>query len=517
MQFIIEDIDRQDHSRVVVRHNGSEIFFNIAKINRRGLQDHEPFRQLNRFLENAPGAYQDQVFSLYAKAEYSFTKVSQPWQLNNIIREIIHALVDDYFRPDRIKDYVLNDSEVTIPMDFEAEYIESVGRAGSRDQTYLKSDYAALITSVITLRSILPIWGTLLVRLSKTTNTEYSEYRAVKLLEGSEFWNGPAMTKLKLYVSYVVQRSKDRYKSLLSGISNDDYPDWMLGLVVVKRVAVGDIRGNDSYINLVKLIHKYISQKVDGDNAAGPNQIKAKNPPGEDDSDPDAKLSVAERFKIKHDLSIGELATIEYYASDPYRIASLLDPDIPMDTWQYLLPIAFTQSAELLNCNLVKPQITLVRWILSIVIAPKALLYCSKETMVGLIAVCQVYLYLRGFHELSVLISATPDTSDTFSISSNDVRGRTDPDNAKYLTDHYPYQRKLGGKEKGRMLSIAEHSIDLLIDGLTEYAWVITAGPLFREPAGVSNQNRILIPKDIKNQLIRLVFLINAQKEKLDA
>lgn len=510
--FKILDLEVPDKSRIVVGSYEGEILFSISKLNKRHLGAHDAYAQVNNYVSRLSADEQSIIFRLYAEAEYVFMKGS-PQSVITGIKEIIRELVDVHFSPERISDIVLSDNNVNIPLEFATSYVDSIERSGTREQTYLRSDYAQLVVAVVTLRVLLPIWGMFLSRLSKSSNQEYNEYRAVKLLDGTRFWNGPAMTKLRTMVGIITSRSKDRYRSLLSGISNEDFPEWMFTLVVMKRVSVGDIRGTDSYINLVKLIHKYVSEKADGDNSPGPNQIKGKKPPKEDESDPDAKLSVAERFKIKYDLSIGELATIEFFLSDPHAIARLLDPSIPDEVWNDLLPDALYTAEELMSRNIVKPQITLLRWIMSPVIAPKAILYASKPTVVGLLAVAQCLLHLRGHYELSILITSTPDTSEEFSISAADVKGRTDSDLVKYVEEQYPYRRRLGGKDKKREMNIADYSLDMLIDSFIEYAWVMTASPRFRAPLGIGIQSRITVPKDMKNQLIMVIKTINSIKE----
>lgn len=501
---------------VVLSHKGENLTFSVSCFGRRNLdQGFNIFEHINKYWESLTPADQDFIFDLYREISYLFQNVWDRSALTLQLNKKVVALLN-FHNFDMVYDWVVLKSDIIIPSTFETEYNHSVDRQGSRDQTYIRSDYTKLITVTLILRSIVPVWGTFIAHTRQETGTIYKELYAFSLLTHSDLLKTESFNKLRVFIDRTVGPHRYNPSSIIDGISSEDYPNWMLALVVIRRLCVGDIRGLDPRANLVTFIHKFITSRMNGTDISADNMVKPKS---YDDasSDMDLKLSSLERYKIKHDISIGSIMELMHSLSDLRSVAQRL----AFDMTDELFNDSIESAQKLVGKRLLNPQITLMRWIMKPVISPRGIMYLSKDLsdgsndiIVNALGITQAVLIARGHPFLGLLATSYANIHEldpTVGIIGSKVH--IPKDMVAELDKLYPYHRMVGGKKSNQKpVNLVIKAIENMYDDLSMFSWTMSASDLMIESImGKTNTRRITIPGDIKVQLARLVIEIGKQ------
>ena len=286
MRITIANIDvLKEKINIEVSHKGSSLFFVGSSFNRKPFEENDPFNVLNRFIQHIPENIQDRLFTIYVNIKRSLEDI---WNKNDLINSLQNNVKElyDYFNFDQIREWVaLNINLPELEMNFSSEYKTSMDDVGSRDQTYLRSDYVDLVTLSLLLRFMIPIWNEFIDRTKKEYGVNFKEYYAFRLLRNSNLYNNRAMEKLRVYISFPMKNNFNDTHMVLSGISTEDIPTWMLSLVVIRRLVVGKLENNDPSIHLITYIYKYVLRKSQSSKSTGSNVVKDKKIRKNEDDD----------------------------------------------------------------------------------------------------------------------------------------------------------------------------------------------------------------------------------------
>jgi ribosomal protein L31E len=491
---------------VQLTHDGESINFSASCFGRTNFdQGYGVFDHLNKYWESFSKEEQAHIFSIYRDMMMLFGAVISRTELTIELNKKVVELVD-FHDFERAYQWVLFESDIAVPSNFDTEYVHSVDRQGSREQTYIRSDYTKLITLALVLRTLVPIWGEFIARTRQESGTTFKEYYAFQLLNRAKILQSEPYQKLIVYIDRTVGDDRSNPSTIIEGISSEDFPRWMMALVVIRRLSTGDIRGIDARANMVTYIHKYVTAKMKGSDIAADNMVKEKL---YDDGggDIESKLSSLERYKIKHDISQGEITELEYIISDYRRIAYLLSSNMTEELLNRCI-----ESAKILETHdIIEPQITVLRWVFKKVISPRGLMYLDKSHIVRAMGVLQAVLWARGHKYLSLLTTSHILKHDDYIyIGNTDSRQRITKDMQAELDRLYPYFKTVGGKKTGlKPLNLATRSIEMVADNFSMFTWSMTADEeMIKDAFGNCNSRRIQVPSDIKIRLARLVIEI---------
>lgn len=495
------------HPEVQVIHNGVTLTFIVASFSREPFKKLDIFHQLNMYWSSLKEEDQQHVFNAYKAIRDAFTDIWDKTDLSTELNKRVVALLN-LFDFDYLAEWVAIRSDVIIPADFKVEYHHSADNHNTRDQTYIRNDYLQLVTLSIIMRSMIPVWGEFISRTRQDAGTTHKEFYAFNLMSNSNLLHTPVFDKLRTYIDLTVGKERDGQVTIINGISSEDFPVWMLGLVCIRRLCIGDIRGTEPRVNLVTFIHKFITQKVNGSESNGANIIKPKlfdDSGGSGDSE--AKLSALERYKIKMPISTGEVAELEYSVKDVYSIASRLSHNVTPQ----LLENSLKSSARLMEYNILEPQMTLLRWILKPIISPVGIKYLSKDDIVKCFGICQAVLWARGHKYLALLATSYTEVTNHDVFQTNiDTRARIPKELIEEITKLYPYTKRIGSKKaQAKPTNLTMHSIDRLVADLEAMSWNMTAdASLITEVLGTNAGRRIHLQHDIRISLAKCVIEI---------
>lgn len=499
---------------IVAIHDEEEILWTIGSLDKLFLETKvkfDMFEHINAYWSQLKKPEQDKIFETYKSIRSLFDDVWDRNQLTMRLYNLVGELLDHHDLDDA-KHWITFHSSIVIPdtNTFKLEYIPSPDKPGTRDQTYLRDDYISLITMATILRAMIPIWGEFIGRTRSEAGNNFKEYYAFKLINKSRLAVSEAMEKLRVYVECSSIAGKGKAASILGGVSSEDFAPWVLGLVVTRKVCVGDVRGIDPATTLITHIYNYVHQKVTGvDNSFnGPDRGIIKDKKFKELSQEGEKnLSRLEGYKEKQEIPAGDIVALEFSVQDPYKLAQMLAPTINTE-----LVTSALHSADTLNHNRIyDSQIVLLQWVMKPVVPTRGISYLCKTTIVRLLAVCQAVLWHRGHKELAGLCTATASQNDIeFQSSGVDSRARIPKEISDELNKLFPHMKRPSGKQKTiKLTNQAVIAIDSVADMLSMFDWILTIEDKYlRELNNNTSQRRYSIPHNVKVLLANLVLQV---------
>lgn len=508
MRLFIQTPDFQGMpTEAAMEHDGEVIIWNVGLFDKMspGTNTYDIFEHINAFWAYQPKPTQDRIFAIYKAIRNQFDVFTPIDTLTEFLYNAVRDLLDLH-AIEKVRHWVDFHSNIVLPA--KAGLLDNI--EGDNDaqrtpeRTYLKEDYRQLIALTVALRSMIPIWGEYIFRIRKETGATFKEYYSLLLLSRSSIFHSEAMEKLRVYVEHSIPPEKSKSAAIFGGLSSEDFPIWMLAQVVVRRLAVGDIRGVDPTSSLVTFIYKYIGQKTKGHDTSFIGLVKDKVVEGQG-QEGETNLSKLEGYKIKQEIPAGDIATLSYYMEDPLMVAQRICPDINLD----LVRVSLSTAQELEFEQIWKPQEVLVQYVLSPVIPPRGIQHLKKALVIKAIGVTQALLWHRGYFDLAGLVSAVEQSETDEMYSGSDSRARIPKDLLEQLDLLFPFSRKLPGKKPGKRTNPAVEAVESLCTGFSERNWRLTLPDDWVEVVtGTRGNRRYIVPHDFKIKLAALVVAI---------
>jgi hypothetical protein len=359
---------------------------------------------------------------------------------------------------------------------------------------------------------VVPVWGELIAftEKHKILGTHWKEYAAYQLLTRTPLMDCEAMNKLRTYVhAYIpTDRSKRPYSAIMAGVGSEDFPEWLLGVIVFRRVCIGDISNSNPESHMVSSIHSYILNRLSPSESAFIGHVREKNTKEKTDGE-ESKLSRLENYKTRQELSEGDVAIIVHTMRDPYFVLRRVSPSTPIE----LLDISLKTVKVLMSHRIQEPQLRIMQYVLARCCRPRGLQYLPKDIFLQALAVTQAVLWHRGHYEVAGLVSARADeTGAEYIEPSMSHHGRISKELIENLNTLYPYMLRSTSKqqkESGKTQNAAIVAINEVSDQLGDYGWTLT---LPSEWVNVLNPDqptrRYSAPKEIRNKLAELVIQV---------
>ncbi len=493
---------------LIIEHKGKSLRWNVSNYDKKVFTSQNDITlHINRYWEQLDDIVLDRIFGLFQDIRFTMDEIFEPKSLIDTLSPKISNLLDIHHLDD-LEHWIVWKSDIIISNDkFEDSYVVNDMKPGTRDKTYTRPDYIKLVALTLQLRLMIPIWGEFIYRTRSEIGTHFKEDFALKLLATSNTMESEAMYKLTTYVQANLKDDVPLSVFILNGISSEDYVSWMLGLVIIRRLCLGDITGSNPITNLVTLVFNYVSQKVNGaQNTQFGQMVKPKIFESSSSSD-DHNTSRTEGYKIKQEISIGDISVIEYYCNNPSKMKWQLQDSIPDE----LLDVCLDNAYRLSNCELTRPQIIITQWVMSKIVSPRGIDHLTKKAVLNCFAVTQAWLWHNNHKQLACLQTAVPTDNSMLSLSGIDSRAKVTKQQIEILSKLYPFSVVKNKSQKTRPSNEAMNAIDLVASGFSERDWILNTPDYFNKEINVHN-NRHSAPHDIKVLLAALIIDINNQK-----
>lgn len=495
---------------LVVEHNGQQFKWNVSPFSKTNFE--APigmFQHINEWWALQTQERQQQIYDTYTKIYNTFDDHSDIEVIANHLQLGIAELIALH-EFDSIRDYVQYKSKIRIPgpPDLPVTFVESIDKNHTRDKTYIMQDYLNLVTMVIQLRLLVPIWGEYISRTSKEIGTNYKELYAFYLINKSTMANSMAMTKLRAYVNAIVPASGNN-AAILEGISSEDFPTWNLALVVVRRLSMMDIRGVDPKPILVQHISRHIRERVKrSDSSFRGGMIREKLQPNPNVSD-EMQLSTLERYVFRPEITAGDIVHIRHLVKDHYKCAQELSPGITKQE----VDTSMLAYKKLLTHELQPAQKRLLQWVIDPIVPGLGVDFFKHDDVARCLCITHAVLWRAGHHLLAALATASGKQTeeDANIITGGYSRGRVSRELLDRLDKLYPYQKK---SRSGKAQQVVLGDIDELVSMFMQDSWVSNLTP---EHQAIINPKshairRITIPHDFKTKVIELVIYLESRE-----
>lgn len=501
--------------RAIIKHNDLHMDWSLSYIDKDTFNkcEYDVFEFLNSYWSTLPEQHQEAIYNAYQDIRSAFDMFSTTsGQVLLTIKKAVTTLLELNQLTD-IHNWVKFNSSVYIPSDLKLVYEYSVDKAGTPEQTYLREDYIGAVALTILSKAMFPVWAEYINRSKQETSTTHKEYFAFQLITDSYVFESVPVEKLISYIRKALETEDIRTRIIMDGLSTENFPYWLLAVIMVRRLTIADLRFTHPNNTLITYIYKYLKQKLATEDNA--TSVKIKN--FADDADGD-NLSRAEGYKIPAAMSIGDEVILNSAFNDVVKTARFLEPDIPEDL---VLTSVNTAIAHLSNAEIKKVQITLAQWTAITVkdkanrsiITPRGVLYLPKISLIKLLGITQAVLYYRGFKLFAGLVTARSDNIDSNYSTGADSRARFTKENVEKLNEIYRFTKKTSRTKNSKSINVAITAIDEVTEMLNEDVYYLTVhDSMVASCNSERNTRELIIPSNIKNMLAELL-IFNSKKE----
>lgn len=491
--------------KVVISHGEESLTWDVSMFDKSNFAgSFDMYHYNNLYFKKKSAEEQTQIFDIFKRIRIAFNEINEWKRLSKTLQPLIHDLFEHH-DVEQVRQWILFNTDIQFPLDLKSVYIPSNDKTGSREQTYIISDYQKLIALTFCLRLMIPIWGEFISQTRRDTGTNFKEYYAFLLLSNTSLFNSEAMQKLTTYVKYSMPNERSN-ATVLGGISSEDYPWWILSLVAIRCICTKDISGHIPEFSLIPYIYNHVKERVKRSDTNFDGLVKEKRI-SESGSDSEGRTSGLEEYKIRQENSPGDVVLVNHAMQDILAATLKLYPDMDLGLFENSI-----ETAKILQTRRIEsPQITLVKWIFKPFISTRGIDMLSKPLMVGALGATQAILWHRQHHILSALSTAIVGDTDE-SVSSIESRARVPKHIVEEIQKYYPYTQRTPIRQKdAKPVNLCLQAIDKLCDEFSSYNWVVTMDRGFLQYVTGSESNRaLMIPHDIRVRVAQLILdLVN--------
>ena len=336
-----------------------------------------------------------------------------------------------------------------------------------REGTYLLEDYKWLIAVSVMVRCVIPVWGSYIYRVQRSVGTNFKEYKAYQLLNQSDLFEHSAMQKLREYVRFNTKPDQVKMSAMRKGLSTEEYSEWMLGVVVVRKLGCLDFFNRESTTSCITVLYNYIAHKLkNSDNSFGGaiTEKKFEGTQGEGENN----LSTLEGYRTPVAIAQGHITAFQVYAERTAVMAQQMCPGIdPKMVNRCIASVKQLHGGIPTDEQLIIMQMTVKK-----VLSPQSLKLLNHETIMGVMGVVQAVLWHRGFPELAAAATAKIDAVNMG--TGPEHRSRILDTQLEQLRVLYPYQRRLTAKAKPDQTNVAQQEIESIEKKLSKRKWLLT-------------------------------------------
>lgn len=498
MQLIATDTDY-----VVVEHNGQQIRWSSKMFDKKRLCSSTGiFTDINGYFQTLHPAVQEQIWVIYTEIHQLLL---QPAAITHTVRGLQDLIAKLYqsIEFDGVEHYVKFYCNVFIPETVKDSHsVEEV----NIDRTYLKQDFIRLVALTVMLRPMVPIWGEFIKEMSGTIGILQKDLVAFRLLCKTNFYATDVVERLKGYIqAHIAQETMPSSVIIFSTLSSDQIPEWMMSMIVVRRMVISQISSNTGEVgSLISNIYGYLKNCL-RDIETRHSAIREKHSEGGDE---ETERSLNEDTRVREALTPGDLQTIEYHARDILHMAQEMDAMVPEDVVMAFASI----KHQVLNISMTSQshQIVMAAWMVRS-IPPLSLFTLDKTHATNVIVAVQSVLWHWGMRELALLITASPISNETDNYSVGSGRSvKIRPELVELLEQQYPYAMS----DQGNYVktNFACNDIMALSREITNRAWSVAVPSGFEKQVEslVDSRSKVMLaPHNLPDFLAEMVIRSN--------
>lgn len=480
-----------------------------AKATQNSLTATEAFKAFNAFLAWMGPKVGSVVFEHYKNIATIFNDVMDPDIRNRqLVREV--QLLYNALPEKQVMHWLLFHSGLQ-PAPGSTNVIYE---GAAEERTYLTEDYKKLMGLSLALRPMIPVWGHYIALTGGSSGSDFKEYNALALIDECWLIQSDACHRLLSYLENSIEKSTDINSAVLGGLGTEEIPNYLLGLSLIRRLAVGNLYPEKKEDSLIANTYNYIFKNVMGGfGRQFVGGIREKRNPEQSDSD---SISIPENYKIKQTIPDGELELSIIYSERPFDVIQKIELGVSPDK----LAACLAAINPILQADILEHYVILTQYIVAPAVAPESILNLTKLGLLNMIAVTQAVLWHWEFYDLAALITATPIISDDPDVFDGcDSRSRISEVLKDQLVELFPHFVRSGGnnppplEKQRRQNNPGAKAVEEIAKNIVYNEWHLNCpSELLALSSAIPPGRRMNTPIDIKNQLARLIIKIVNQK-----
>ena len=478
----------------------------IAAKGKPKLDGDQQFVLLNAYLDYKGTAFKEKLFNELERSYNIMQDCSFIPGTHEIPYEGVDNIIDLFDFAD-VFDYIKNHYRLQPPKHLKVVFEEKIEKdaRGSRDQTYLKDDYLELAALITIIKATLgPVCLYMYIKREEVVPTAKEYYLFSFYLKNEKMNTYAPFIKLMRFTEKLIEQSddgsfEDRKRVLDRGISQEELPVYLLGLVTIQKLSTATLIDDDENKNIINRIYNYVNSRLKATNSTS-KTIRDKEPMVDADSASGDKESVPESLRVYADLAPGMSIEMDWAVRSTDVIIQQL-PDNFKQTIDYqALADAVLFTRELHTIPIAKPNIIFLSYIFKCILDPRCLDYIKLEGIVNLTAVGFAYLWGLGFKNLALLLVSVilNEDEDLIKINPTINKPRMSKEARDKLDELFPYKKVLNAARDATE-NVAEKSISDLCKEYETCIWKTLA------PSNYS-EGYILVAPDIKLQFVDFII-----------
>lgn len=499
------ELDREESNLVtVISDNGEKLSWDISVYDRTRFKEiKKPFKEVNTFLSYLSANKRKKLFGIYKRMHETIDTVAEPNQLSRSLIDLVGEFYE-LIPHSEIQSWFKLYGKVVMPDNLGTEYTAD----NPPDRTYLRDDYIELVILAITFRFMIPVWGEYMQRVKHQTGTIYKEYAAMRLMSKANSVLGcQAMEKLRVYVEKSIPNDQSVLSAIFNGLGTQELPDFLLSLVIVRRLVVSDLDASKERGNVISNIFGFLTGVLkDLDRKFGGSVIdKLKD----NDFVEEDNVSIVETYKVKQEVATGDVELLGAYVESPVRVAQTIDPGITAQMVKWCRSAVFKHQ----TMDIQQFQKTLVQWIIAPVISPIGVEYLNKSSLLNAMAVTQAILWRWGYYNLAALVTAEPVPMPDNTLIASDTRMRIPNHLVDRIVELYPYHHPAGDQGKARNNNVGCKAVRALAKSISGQVYHLYCPTDLRDKCtSLDGTGWMNVPGDLADSVAKLAIQLAEER-----
>lgn len=491
-----------DNNTLRVTHGKQSINWTIRGFNNTHLAKGQGgLEYVNAYLSWLPAKHIEAMFNAMVDVHEAFNGFGQfetrRRRIKTAVEEFI-ATIDQ----DLLEHWVTNESNTPIPTNLKTKYTD---QDKDPNKTFLRSEYYDLIALTIVLKLMSGIWGEFLYHMHAKLGTNYKEYSAYRLLDGTWVDSSEAVLRLLRYIMAWVNQQKKSNSAIMGGVSSEELPTLIMSHILVRKMGPGKIDDNLSSGGIIAIIYRGLNsflKDLAGKFSALTDKYKYLKSDSKDEKNNHSKL---ELYMITQVHSLGDIAIRRQFANRTHQLAHRIDPTLPLD----LLDECIENIQNIYGYKIEQHILMLTQWITYREVPSRIYYNLTRKEVFNLIALSQALMWHWGFQDLALLLTATVDRSHIVNAHYvTQVNRRIKPDMMVELSKLYPHQKP--NKSKPKDANLVQQAISKYKENLGR-VWLHFHPPSCMSDYAMStivDGKGSLVPDDLSLQIIEMLIRV---------
>lgn len=414
------------------------------------------FTEVNEFVSKLSKQKQQTLYECYCRVEGLFnnydvdnsdrTAMSISAQsLEDDLIEIVNLMYETVLMDDLLF-YIKANRKLKIPSELTNTYAtEDKITPAFMDKTYTLSDYIELMAGCLGLRFMIPIWGPLLKIMGAGDQDQMKEYDSFSIIRKSKFYQSAFFERMEVYLSANMDPKDLNMAPALRFLSQEEIPTYAIAITCLRKLSIAPLSCETEKHHLMKIFYGFATNKIKTLGMTMDAGLLDKKESGNFEDDNSSVLCI---FKMKEQVSAGDLMVFKVYIEDYVKMATAIDSTIDPAMVELCVQNALQLPA---NWRATDIQKGLVAWVLSPVITGSIIPLLNKKnkTLLYAMGVAQAVLWHWGYNELAIMVTGAIYNHDAFTFKTQTGKGRLSDTTLAKFDEVYPHKIPLKKQEIG--------------------------------------------------------------------